>query len=507
MPGKLLLHVLVQALVRHVRRRDVLLVQLGDGRRELLGVLHQARRRVQVRLEAADFLVLGRKRRALLDDVLLQPRQLVLQVLDGQVEVRVGLVVPLQLVVHALDGVLHVRDVLLARLDLLLQLLDLVIEHKLELLQLLRLFLQVVDALLLVADGVVAVAQLLAQTRDVLLQLSDGVPQRSLVVAQTGDDVLLLVDVLLELVELLLHDAVLALQAQTDVALLRQTQLVPLLELLDLQIRVLLHLAHDLVGLLRAEVQVALHLLPQPNLLAQLRGELLGELLDDALLALHKQRVLLVPLLVERVLLGGERLVPLHLREHVLLVRFLRGLPALHRGVCGRLELLLELELLLVLRLRQRLVPRLVPVQLRLELVRQVLDLCVHVGILRAHLALVLQHQLRNLHLQRVRSRERLLHVRLGHQNLLGEVLLARAPRGGAVLVLDVEHRNAPVLGRHEQRAVVARQRHLRDRAAVARQGLELARQRVPVRAHGPVARRREHRSALGAPGHRQLRQ
>ena len=199
--------------------RHVLRVQGLDLLGESLGRLDVFRGLVEILLERMNCRVPVLNRLLLALDVLAHPEELVAKVLDGEVEVGVALVVPLQLLVHLSDLILHIRDVLLAGFDGPLELLDLEVEDKLELLQLLVLLLQVVDSLLLVPDRLVPVPDLALKARDVLLQICDRGVQVLLIGEETGNLVLLLRDALLHGGELLLHDAVLALQPQRHVAL------------------------------------------------------------------------------------------------------------------------------------------------------------------------------------------------------------------------------------------------------------------------------------------------
>ena len=205
---------LIVDLLRHVLR-----VQRLDLLGESLGRLDVFRGLVEILLERMNRRVPVLNRLLLALDVLAHPEELVAKVLDGEVEVGVALVVPLQLLVHLSDLILHIRDVLLAGFDGPLELLDLEVEDKLELLQLLVLLLQVVDSLLLVPDRLVPVPDLALKARDVLLQICDRGVQVLLIGEETGNLVLLLRDALLHGGELLLHDAVLALQPQRHVAL------------------------------------------------------------------------------------------------------------------------------------------------------------------------------------------------------------------------------------------------------------------------------------------------
>mmetsp|Transcript_30134 Transcript_30134/g.74777 ORF Transcript_30134/g.74777 Transcript_30134/m.74777 type:complete len:573 (-) Transcript_30134:780-2498(-) len=230
-------------------------------------------------------------------------------------------------------------------------------------------------------------------------------------------------------------------------------------------------------------------------LLLQLLVVLARELLNDALMRLHQQRVLLVPALVEHLLLLQQLLVALHLRHDLLLVLHLQRRHLLRVALLALLELLLVLHLLLVLLLQQQLELGLVAVQLRLELVRQVLDLLVQVQVLQPQLVLVLQRQLVDLQLQLLHARALLLQVALGHQHLLGVhqrllVLAHTAP----LLVAHVEHEQTRVLAHAEQQRVVRRDAHARDGPAVALELLELAAQRELVGPHrARLARREQH--------------
>mmetsp|Transcript_21298 Transcript_21298/g.53663 ORF Transcript_21298/g.53663 Transcript_21298/m.53663 type:complete len:797 (-) Transcript_21298:529-2919(-) len=390
---------------------------------------------------------------------------------------------------------LHVGNLKLPRLDLLLELLDLVVEHKLELLQLLVLLLEVVDALLLVPDGLVALPDLFLEARDLLLEHRDLVvelllPRHELLV------VVLAVLNLLELrVELLAHDAVLPLEAQVLLPLRRELDLVLVLELLDLLVRVLLHLPPRLLQLPQQVVLLVPHPLQGQLLLLQLVLVLVRQLLHQALVRLDEERVLLIPPLVEELFLLEQLLVPLHFGHDLVLVlrlHLLRGeeVPLLHV-----LDPLLVLHLHVILLGQERLVSRLLRLDLSRELVCQLLDLVLVVHVLEAQLVVVVQLQLVHLELEVRRQRRLLLEVRLGDQDFLAERQQLLVAFGGPdFFVPHVEHEQHPVLPHGEEVRVVVGHAHARHRARVALVVLHLVGEGELPRLDAPrVGRGEEH--------------
>mmetsp|Transcript_22834 Transcript_22834/g.63116 ORF Transcript_22834/g.63116 Transcript_22834/m.63116 type:complete len:201 (-) Transcript_22834:2691-3293(-) len=190
----------------------VLVVQLLDFLLQGFWILDGANHLLQIVLHTFDQGFQVSARPALQRHFPRQPRLLELEVRNEQVQPTVGLVVPLQLTIHLLDLVLHLKDLSFPGLNLLLELLDFVIQHKLELLQLLVLLLEVIDAPLLVPNGLIPLPDLTLEGRNVFLQRRNGSVQLPFLLEEVLDLLLLGLNVLLQRVELLAHDAILSFQ-------------------------------------------------------------------------------------------------------------------------------------------------------------------------------------------------------------------------------------------------------------------------------------------------------
>mmetsp|Transcript_18336 Transcript_18336/g.46424 ORF Transcript_18336/g.46424 Transcript_18336/m.46424 type:complete len:291 (+) Transcript_18336:1663-2535(+) len=203
-------------------------------------------------------------------------------------------------------------------------------------------------------------------------------------------------------------------------------------------------------------------------------------------MALYQQAVLLVPALMQQLLLLHQVLVALHFAHDLLLILRVQRRKLRVMALLRHSELLLVLHLHLVLLLQQQLKLLLVGVQLSGELVCQLLELLVVVEILQAQLVFVLHRQLVDLRLQLAHALLLLLHVCLGHQHLLSkrELLALLAVHFAGVLVLDVKHKQGPVLAGAKQQAVVVRYAEVADQSVVALELLMLASERKLVAPH-----------------------
>mmetsp|Transcript_11041 Transcript_11041/g.27865 ORF Transcript_11041/g.27865 Transcript_11041/m.27865 type:complete len:408 (-) Transcript_11041:2445-3668(-) len=253
---------------------------------EGLGVLHVLDGLVQVRLERAQLPACVGELGALRDDLALQSIEAQAQVGERQLEGAVGAVVVLQLAVHLPNLLTHLENLHLSRLDLLLELLDLVVEHELELLELLVLFLEVVDALLLIRDGLVALLDLSLEPGNVLLETRDLRVELLLVGEERVDLLLLFVDLFLQRDELLVHDAVLALESQGLVALVCKAGLVLCAELVHLAVHILFDLMPRLLKSGFSLRLLVLDALEQHRVLLQLSVVLVCQVLQRPLVPL-----------------------------------------------------------------------------------------------------------------------------------------------------------------------------------------------------------------------------
>mmetsp|Transcript_37581 Transcript_37581/g.94890 ORF Transcript_37581/g.94890 Transcript_37581/m.94890 type:complete len:238 (-) Transcript_37581:1668-2381(-) len=224
-------------------------------------------------------------------------------------------------------------------------------------------------------------------------------------------------------------------------------------------------------------------------------------------MALHQQRVLLVPPLVQRLLLRRQRLVALHLGHDLGLVLRVQRRQLRGRALLARLELLLVFHLLLVLLAQQRLELLAVRLQLARELLGQLLDALLQVQVLEPQLVLGLHRQLRHLLLQLRHARALLVQLAARHQHLARPLhaLLLPARRRLGIAVAHVVHVHGAVLRRGGHQLLVPRHAQARDGRSVRLELRELARQRELVGAQLPALRGRHH--DLGARQQADLRQ
>lgn len=213
---------------------DVLLVEVDDGRLQLLLVESVLQGLVNVVLE--HLLVVLLLVQSLLERLQLLGKTLLThaQILNNKSQMQVDATEVLHLLLELIRLLLQQLDASLTRTNFTLQLLDLVVEHELELLELLSLLAKLVDLLVLVLNGAVTLTQLNLLRLDLLLQVVRVSDQLVQVVLLRVDIVLLADAVLLALSVLVVTQRQLSLGLHTLIDDLTELLLVLILEHVNL---------------------------------------------------------------------------------------------------------------------------------------------------------------------------------------------------------------------------------------------------------------------------------
>mmetsp|Transcript_90550 Transcript_90550/g.242495 ORF Transcript_90550/g.242495 Transcript_90550/m.242495 type:complete len:517 (-) Transcript_90550:1157-2707(-) len=246
-------------------------------------------------------------------------------------------------------------------------------------------------------------------------------------------------------------------QPHLVILLLRQLELVGLLQLLDLAIRIRLQLPQRLIVQLRFQLLLGLDALPFLEVLALLLLELGFHARDHLLVVFDSLLVLLVPFLPLTGKVLRQLPVPLHLNEHLVLERLLELRCLLRVVFFQRLDVLLVLHLHVVLLLTEQLVLGPLLLDFLAVLVLQLCHLLLVKTVTVTELEVNLAGQFVHLPLEIKDLSLLIIKERSCNENLIREhkhrVFVPLAPR--AFLLSDVEDVQAPVLPGGEQELVI----------------------------------------------------
>ena len=354
--------------------QDIRLVKTNATLLEFLEVVDVLEGLVDIVLESSSELVL-------LVELLLELHLLVpqtvgahLEILNDKLQVLVDSVEVLNFLVHLVCFLVQVADLLLSRLNGTLQLFDLVIQHELELLKLLSLLLQVSDTLLFVSNSVLSFGELTLLTLDLCLQVSHlGLQIRKLGV--------LLLDLLRELI--LFASLVLVLSGDfREVSLGLETLLndsgklflVLVLDFIDSFPGIIFNVLTSILVLTQHLVDLRLQALAFVVLLLLLKFVLLLHFLHLFLLLKDKLRNALLKLSALFILLSSQLLVPLVVREDLLVEVSLLGSEILFMLTLKLIEVHLALAVNFLLFMAECLIATLEHAFLVLHLTLKLLD-------------------------------------------------------------------------------------------------------------------------------------
>mmetsp|Transcript_12785 Transcript_12785/g.26064 ORF Transcript_12785/g.26064 Transcript_12785/m.26064 type:complete len:225 (-) Transcript_12785:2062-2736(-) len=208
---------------------------------------------------------------------------------------------------------------------------------------------------------------------------------------------LLVFDILLQHGELLLHDSVLSLEAESGLPLVCQLLVVLHPEILNLGVYVVLELMPNLVELPLSVILLLFVLHSELLVLIKLLLEVFSKFSDIFLVGFDKDALLRIPTILLKVALVTQVLVPLNLSHDLLLVATLKLLELVLVLLVHLLQPLVVFHLHVVLLLPEKLIFVFVLLEILSVLLRRLLDLLLVVHVLEAELILVVQGQLINL--------------------------------------------------------------------------------------------------------------